>query len=97
MTKYPIEIASCDKSRGVVVLTEGTATFRSVSGLKGSRCWRIQPAFGTLLAGPWPLALADEGAPDGSHIHMHSGPYLLTPNSESLMLGRSDGLGSTYT
>ncbi|WP_442914306.1 Imm32 family immunity protein [Kribbella sp. NBC_01245] len=40
----------------------------------------------------WCLALADPDAPSGSHIHFDPGVYLLTPDSESLILGRSDGL-----
>ncbi|MET9271097.1 hypothetical protein [Kribbella sp. NPDC003557] len=90
MAKYSIEVADYDASRGVVVLTEEGGDIVVRLGSDGVKI-EANPA-GLRDLARWCLALADPDAPAGAHIHMNPGQYLLTGDSESLTLGRSDPL-----
>lgn len=92
---HSIQVAQYDSSRGVVVLTEENGDIEVSLGPDGVEI-RANTA-GLRDLARWCLALADEDAPDGSHIHMDPGLYLLTPESEALMLGRFDDLGPAYS
>ena len=92
MAKHSIEVADYDPSRGVVVLTEEGGDIVVRLGSEGVEV-EANPA-GLRDLARWCLALADADAPSGSHIHMDPGMYLLTQDSEPLMLGRSDALGA---
>jgi hypothetical protein len=90
MAKHSIEVADYDASRGVVVLTEEGGDIVVRLGSDGVEI-EANPA-GLRDLARWCLALADPDAPTGAHIHMDPGRYLLTGDSEALMLGRSDTL-----
>ncbi len=42
----------------------------------------------------WCLALADEQAPDGAHVHLEPGTAPLTPSAAPLMISREDSLAT---
>jgi hypothetical protein len=88
MAKHSIEVADYDPSRGVVVLTEEGGDIVVRVGSEGVEI-EANPA-GLRDLARWCLALAAPEAPTGSHIHMDPGVYLLTPDSQALMLGRWD-------
>jgi hypothetical protein len=91
MAKHSIEVADYDPSRGVVVLTEEGGDIVVRVGSDGVEI-EANPA-GLRDLARWCLALADPDAPTGSHIHMDPGVYLLTQDSQALMVGRWDGIG----
>jgi hypothetical protein len=91
MAEHSIEVADYDPSRGVVVLTEEGGDIVVRLGSDGVEI-EANPA-GLRDLARWCLALADPDAPTGAHIHMDPGVYLLTQDSEALMLGRWDSIG----
>lgn len=92
---HQIEIAQYDPARGVVVLTEENGDIQVSLSSDGVEIHADAKGLRDLAR--WCLALADDEAPDGSHIHMDPGMYLLTPDSEALVLARADALGPTYS
>lgn len=90
MAKHSIAVADYDASRGVVVLTEEGGDIVVRLGSDGVEI-EANPA-GLRDLARWCLALADPEAPTGAHIQMDPGQYLLTGDSEALMLSRSGTL-----
>ena len=89
MPDVTLTVPGYDPAHGVVISPEG-----------GDVLVR-QGEFGVeILADPaglrdlarWCLALADEQAPDGSHVHLDPGTIPLTQAALPLMISRQDGL-----
>ena len=87
-----IEVPDYDPARGVVTFIDdgGTVVVRHGDGgveIEGD------PA-GLRDLARWCLALADELAPSGVHVHLDPGVQMLGEDSAPLMLGRDDALSS---
>jgi hypothetical protein len=92
VAKHVVEVADYDPARGVAVLTEEGGDIEVTLGSDGIEIRANQAGLRDLAR--WCLALADDQVPSGSHIHMDAGYYLVTQDSENLLLGRSDELGT---
>ena len=89
MPEVMLTVPDYDPAHGVVILPEG-----------GDVLVRHGEFGVEILADPaglrdlarWCLALADEQAPDGAHVHLDPGTVPLTTSAAPLMIGREDHL-----
>jgi hypothetical protein len=89
MPEVMLNVPDYDPARGVVIVPEG-----------GDVVVRHGEFGVEILADPaglrdlarWCLALADEQAPDGSHIHLDPGTMPLTTSAAPLLISREDHL-----
>ncbi|MGI5182391.1 Imm32 family immunity protein [Dactylosporangium sp. CA-152071] len=85
MAEISLSVPRYDSTRGVVAPVEGGTVIVEV--VDGSVEIFGDPA-GLRDLARWCLALADENAPSGSHIHLNPGTVPLALESASLMLAR---------
>jgi hypothetical protein len=93
MPEVTLTVPAYDPARGVVIHPEGEG---------GDVLVRQGESGVEILANPaglrdlarWCLALADEHAPSGSHVHLDPGTSLLATSAVPLMIGRDDDLAS---
>jgi hypothetical protein len=90
VAKHLIEVPDYDPRRGVVTLIDEGGTVVVRHGDYGVAIEADRA--GLLDLARWCLALADEQAPSGVHVHLDPGLEMLGQESASLMLGRDDGL-----
>lgn len=91
MTEVTLSVPAYDAAHGVVILPEGGDVLVQFteSGVEVT----ANPA-GLRDLARWCLALADEQAPDGSHIHLDPGTMPLMASGASLLISRKDDLES---
>ncbi|WP_117664724.1 hypothetical protein [Micromonospora sp. MW-13] len=85
MDEIVLSVPGYDSARGVVAPVEGgTVSIEIVDG--SVEIFGDRPGLRDLAR--WCLALSDESAPSGSHIHLDPGTFPLSLDSVPLMLAR---------
>jgi hypothetical protein len=88
MATHVIELPDYDVSRGVVVLVEEGGSVSVSVGPDGVEILGDRAGLRDLAR--WCLALADDHAPSGAHVHLDPGTIPLITSSGPLMLARDD-------